>query len=130
MSIDRITTSPSDERFRRSVTKPLAVVAGFLLLAGCDTAASGVAGVSTGAALGIASTAFIINEDKLPTDLIAEAVTGLDCNTIRKQKDKGPLCRPARQEVIEAPVYCYKTLGRIDCFDRPNPYGYQQQTIN
>jgi hypothetical protein len=114
----------------KRIAGPLSALTGLLLLAACDTAASGVAGVSTAAALGVGATAFIINEDKLPTDLIAEAVTGLDCNTIRKQKDKGPLCRPARQEVIEAPVYCYKTLGRIDCFDRPNPYGYQQQTIN
>ncbi|WP_421877563.1 hypothetical protein [Pacificispira sp.] len=78
----------------------------------------------------MASGAVIIAEDKTPTDLIASAVTGLDCDTIRKSRDKGPLCRPEKEEVIEAPLYCYRTLGTVNCFERPNPYGYQQRTIN
>lgn len=109
---------------RSNLKAPLFAALGMTMLAACD------GGIGVNTALAIAGTSFVINEDKLPTDVIAEAVTGLDCNSIRKQQDKGPLCRPPRQEIIEAPVYCYKTLAKIDCFERPNPYGYQQRTIN
>lgn len=95
-----------------------------LMLGGCEAA------VGTNAMLFAASTATIINEDKLPTDILASAVTGMDCDTIRKTRDKGPLCRPPSEQVIEPPTYCYRTLGTVSCFDRPNPYGYEQRTIN
>ncbi|MDF1749853.1 MAG: hypothetical protein P1V34_13360 [Alphaproteobacteria bacterium] len=76
------------------------------------------------------TTAVIINEDKTPSDLLASAITGQDCDTIRKNRDKGPLCRAPREEVIEAPVFCYRTLGNVNCFSEPDPYGYDQQEIN
>ena len=101
-----------------------AIAAVGLTLAACDGA------VGTNTVLFAASTATIINEDKTPTDILATAVTGLDCNTIRKTKDKGPLCRPPEERIIEPPTYCYRTLGTVNCFDRPNPYGYEQRTIN
>lgn len=95
-----------------------------LILSGCAS------DLATPAGLLMASTAVVINEDKTPTDLIASAVTGLDCDTIRKSRDKGPLCRPQEQDVIERPIFCYRTLGTINCFDRPDPYGYPQRTVN
>lgn len=69
-----------------------------------------------------AATSTVVNSDKLPTDFIADAVTGLDCNSIRQSEDKGPLCRAPEQRVIERPVYCYRTLGNINCYDHPDPY--------
>jgi hypothetical protein len=80
--------------------------------------------------LAAVSTAIIINEDKTPSDIIASAVTGEDCNTIRKSRDKGPLCRAPREEIIEPPLFCYRTLGDINCFAEPDPYGYDQREVN
>lgn len=111
-------------RFARRLTRYAAITAAGFLLVGC------AGSVGTGTAIFAATTATIINEDKTPADLIATAVTGLDCDTIRKTRDKGPLCRPPREEVIERPTYCYRTLGTVNCFDTPNPYGYPQRTIN
>jgi len=72
----------------------------------------------------------VINTDKTPGDHLASYMTGLDCDTIRASQDNGPHCRPHHQEVIEPPVYCYRTLGNVDCFRSPDPYGYNQREIN
>lgn len=101
-----------------------------LFLAATVLSGCGGSELVTPATLLMASGAVIINEDKTPTDLIASAVTGLDCDTIRKSRDKGPLCRPEQAEVIEKPVFCYRTLGTINCFAEPDPYGYDQQEVN
>ena len=88
--------------------------AGFL--AGC--------GVSETFAVGTMATTSIVLEDKLPTDYLAEAITGKDCNYIRKLDDGGPLCRSQDYgQVIEKPLYCYRSLGKVSCYRTPNPYG-------
>lgn len=114
---------PHSNRYQASGFIALALALS-LGLSGCGSE------LATPAGLFIASTTIIINEDKTPTDLVAGAVTGLDCDTIRKSRDKGPLCRAPREEIIEAPVFCYRTLGKIDCFREPDPYGYAQQQVN
>jgi len=101
-----------------------AVLAASLALGGC------IGGVGTGALLAAGSTTTTVLEDKLPTDLLADAVTGQDCSYIRKLEDKGALCRPHRREVIERPLYCYRTLGQIECFEERDPYGIGQRTVN
>ncbi|MCR9220851.1 MAG: hypothetical protein NXI21_11540 [Alphaproteobacteria bacterium] len=101
-----------------------ALLAAGLTLGGCLGGAEAPFLLATGA------TATTVLEDKLPTDYIAEAVTGLDCSYIRHLDDKGPLCRPERREVIERPLYCYRTLGQIECFEERDPYGIGQRTVN
>ena len=78
----------------------------------------------------MASGAVVINTDRTPGDHLASYITGLDCDTIRASQDKGPHCRPPHEEIIEPPVYCYRTLGTIDCFRSPDPYGYNQREVN
>ncbi|MDW3207137.1 MAG: hypothetical protein R8L07_16480 [Alphaproteobacteria bacterium] len=114
---------------KRLTDRKLARLAPIIGLTALLSACGGSELVTPATAL-LATGAVIIAEDKTPTDLIASAVTGMDCDTIRKSRDKGPLCRPEKEEVIEAPLYCYRTLGTVNCFERPNPYGYQQRTIN
>lgn len=111
---------------------PTKRIARFVALAvGLGLSLSACTGGSiTSGGLLAATAAVIINEDKTPADLLASAITGLDCDTIRKSRDRGPLCRPPRQDIIEPPLYCYRTLGTVNCFERPNPYGYEQRTIN
>lgn len=112
-------------RIPGSIAKPVFLLIGLTIgLSGCT------GGSITSGHLLAATAAVIINEDKTPADMLASAITGLDCDTIRKSRDKGPLCRPPHQDVIEPPLYCYRTLGTVNCFERPNPYGYEQRTIN
>ena len=100
------------------------LITAFASLAGC-------AASSLGFGLLAASTSVVVMEDKLPTDLLAEYATGKDCNAIRRMEDKGPLCRsPARiVEYIEPLIYCYRTLGAVECYDRPDPYNTGASTI-
>lgn len=100
---------------RRTGISRIGCVLAVVALAGCGGAEPGFLALS-------AATSTVINSDKLPTDFIADAVTGLDCNSIRQSMDKGPLCRAPEQRVIERPVYCYRTLGTINCYDQPDPY--------
>ncbi|MEQ9487549.1 MAG: hypothetical protein RIM72_01000 [Alphaproteobacteria bacterium] len=88
------------------------------------------AGLSLAACSGVSAplialggaTATTINTDKLPTDHIADYITGQDCNSVRQSRDGGPLCRPYEMGVIEEPRYCYKSLGTITCYTEPDPY--------
>ncbi|WP_259780206.1 hypothetical protein [Aestuariispira ectoiniformans] len=76
------------------------------------------------------ATVAFVHEDKLPTDYIAEAVTGEDCSYVRRLEDGGPLCRSYDYgQVIEKPIYCYRSLGNVTCYDRPNPYGDGAQPV-
>lgn len=102
-----------------------------LVFAVCTAAAvAGCGGADAGFLAVAGATSTIINTDKLPTDFIADAVTGLDCNSIRQSRDKGPLCRAPEQRVIERPVYCYRTLGDMNCYERPDPFGDGAQQVN
>jgi hypothetical protein len=31
-------------------------------------------------------------------------------------------CQAPKLEYIQVPVYCYKTMGGVDCYRKPNPY--------
>ncbi len=87
------------------------------------TALSGcIIGATTGSLIGatmVGTQASLSFTKKLPTDHIGDSVTGLDCDYMRSLKDGGFLCRPKNSQIVEAPVYCYKTLGRVDCYHTP-----------
>lgn len=85
-------------------------------LSGCIVGTS--AGTIVGASL-LGTQASLSFTKKLPTDHIGDSVTGLDCDYMRSLKDGGFLCRPHNSQIVEAPVYCYKTLGRVDCYHAP-----------
>lgn len=78
----------------------------------------------------LAATSSITMNDKLPTDYIAEGMTGKDCSYIQAQEDGGPLCRSADYgKVIEKPIYCYRTLGAVECYNEPDPYKAGQLVV-
>ena len=96
--------------------KIAAAFVAFSALAACSSPGPGAT-----TAAGVV-TAFIMT-DKLPTDMIAEAMTGLNCSYVDHLDDGGPICRSHDYgQVIEKPIYCYKTLGKVDCYDYPDPY--------
>lgn len=108
-------------RYKHAVKRPSRLGRfGFLLSMGLMV--SGCTGLEPGLALFTGATATTINADKLPTDLLAEYVTGLNCSSPRQSRDGGPLCRPHDQSVIEKPKYCYRSIAAVTCYDEPDPY--------
>lgn len=74
--------------------------------------------------VGSAVLANFVYTDKLPTDYLAELASGQECSFLKSQKDGGPLCRDSFETIVyEAPLYCYRTLGEIACYDKRDPYG-------
>jgi hypothetical protein len=74
--------------------------------------------------VGSAMLANFVYTDKLPTDYLAELASGQECSFLKAQEDGGPFCRDSFERVVyEAPLYCYRTLGEIACYDKRDPYG-------
>jgi hypothetical protein len=92
----------------------------FVLCAGLVAAC----GSATTFYVGSAMLANFVYTDKMPTDYLAELASGQECNFLKSQKDGGPLCRDSFERIVyEAPIYCYRTLGEITCYDKRDPYG-------
>ena len=100
----------------------LAILFAGLMVVGCGT--------ETSVYMLGAGMANFIQSDRMPQDFIAELVTGKECNTLAAIKDKGPLCRESFDPPIyEKPIYCYRTLGNIRCYEEPDPYGPTTQRV-
>jgi hypothetical protein len=93
------------------------------LLAGTIVALSvalvAACGSTSTAVVGGAMLANFVYTDKLPTDYLAEFASGKECSFLKSQKDGGPLCRDSFERVVyEPPIYCYRTLGEITCYNK------------
>jgi hypothetical protein len=77
------------------------------------------------------SMANFIQTDKLPMDYVAEWASGKECRSLVAMKDGGPLCRKSFDppRVYEKPIYCYRTLAQITCYDEPDPYRTSLQRV-
>lgn len=76
----------------------------------------------SGCAVVAGTAATLMATKKLPTDLIAQGITGKDCSTLRADKDGGPICRSKNWgKYINKPQYCYRSLGSVDCYDQKDP---------
>lgn len=82
-----------------------------VLLAGCGSPEQ-VATVGAGVAVG--SIAVI---QRSPLDAVYSAVTGKDCSIVRMEQGKS-YCRPV-EPPPEAPPYCTRSLGVVDCWRDP-----------
>lgn len=81
-----------------------------LALASCS-AVPGVAQVEAASVLGT---------DKTFTDNLISHFSGKNCSILRANQG---LTYCEEDEVLPKPeVYCYKTIGRVTCYDRPDPY--------
>ncbi len=81
-------------------------------IAGC--AASPEQWIGGGALLGIGSIAVI---GRTPMDAAVSLVTGRDCSIVRLEKRQA-YCRP-EEPPPEEPVFCTRSLGRVDCWKDP-----------
>ena len=93
----------------------LGVIASLFLLGACGQLA-GAEGAS------------VIVTDKTFTDHIVSLGSGKDCSTLRTLAD---LTYCVEDEVAPKYIsYCYRTLGNVTCYDRPNPFNGRQQIID
>jgi hypothetical protein len=91
----------------------------------------GCAALLTPWGYGAASTASYITTQKFFGDHLVSAVTGRDCTVLEVVDDLlkfEDLCIPP-QALVEAPLFCRKTLGAFDCYREPNPYGPRRNRI-
>ena len=79
-----------------------------LLLAGCDATTEGIAAVTVGSVAVIHRT---------PVDAVVSLVTGKDCSAVRLDEGK-TYCRP-KEPPPNAPPYCTRSLGVVDCWKDP-----------
>ncbi len=65
----------------------------------------------------------IINTDKTMTDHVAGWITGKDCSSVRANSEwDGRWCIEHEPERVVLPpraTYCYRSLGRVDCYEQP-----------
>ena len=108
------------KKFRKSSLVLAVALAVTLLLSACKVAT--IAQRSTLLySLGFWS---IVMDDKMPYDYVAELATGLDCNSIRQYEDKGTYCRPpGGLRYYEPTVYCYRSLGNVECYSNEETGG-------
>jgi hypothetical protein len=82
----------------------------------------GCAGLSLAGVAATAEVASVVNTDRTLTDHVASNLTGQDCSTV-KINTRGQYCvDPNAIPPAPPPVYCYRSLGDITCFNEPNPY--------
>ena len=97
--------------------KHLVVLLASLVATGCTAAGP----------LGAAGVGSIVLFQRDPADIVVSTVTGLDCSVVRLSIGKS-YCRPT-EPPPEPPAYCTRSLAGIDCWDRPDPFGYYQRGL-
>ncbi len=65
---------------------------------------------------------------KTPADHVMSAVTGRDCSVLHYEQD-GSYCQDAPKEIDRRSLYCFKTLGGVECHQRPDPYYGNERTL-
>ena len=92
----------------------LAIFTVCLLMTGC-VGIVGAEGVS------------VMATDKTVVDHVISLSSGKNCSTIRK--DLGMTYCEEDEVGVQDEVYCYRTLGRVNCFAVPAPHGESQPTV-
>ncbi len=109
------------------MTRVLFVCASLLGLTGC--------GSDAGLALFAASTATFIHTDRTVYDHAVSYSTDRDCSILYLANDEA-YCKPAEPiendqiAFMSSALYCYRTLGGVSCYDRPDYTASSQTRIN
>ncbi|MGF1608851.1 MAG: hypothetical protein ACFCUQ_05610 [Kiloniellales bacterium] len=115
-----------------------------LRLAFCLLALGSLSGclLFTGPGLFIAGVATIVNTDKTPSDHAVSWMTGEDCSSVEYSKgrdycvsddvsatmaDTTPYGASGKYEGYGP--YCYRTLGKISCYNHPDPLASEQARL-
>ncbi len=109
-------------RFRRWPVVAALCAALAVSACGAETLAIGATAVAGAdvASLGIS--------DKTLVDHAASMVTGEDCSTVRAMNgDWYCKARLPDNTMVATQLYCYRSLGKITCYNEPQPYRQNQQ---
>jgi hypothetical protein len=69
----------------------------------------------------------VVATEKTFSDHIISYASGKDCSSVRREMGT-TYCK--EDEVTITPnVFCYNTLGRVTCYDRPDPYQRKQRQV-
>lgn len=64
--------------------------------------------------------ASLINTEKMVSDHVFSFATGKDCSTLKAREGRTYCAEYDRpQPYHPQEVYCYRSLGQVNCFDRP-----------
>ncbi|MFQ5775816.1 MAG: hypothetical protein ACE5GS_14940 [Kiloniellaceae bacterium] len=108
------------------MTRSALLLTGLLALSGCGSA---------GLAFGGANLATLIGGDKTIPDYAVSRVAKQDCSLLHAARNE-PYCqgpsRDPRAELaaLSATMYCYRTLGGVTCYDRPDYAASSQTRVN
>ena len=106
------------------MTRILVLCGGLLGLSAC--------GGDIGLAMVAASTASFIHTDKTVVDLAVSSSTDRDCSILYMANNEN-YCKPSEPiepgqvAYMSQALYCYRTLGGVNCYDRPD-YTASSQT--
>ena len=69
----------------------------------------------------------VIATDKGIGDHLVSIYSGKNCSTVRKEK--GLTYCQEDELVPKANIHCYRTLGEVTCYTRPDPFDGRQQKV-
>lgn len=69
----------------------------------------------------------VVSSDKTIGDHIVSWTSGKDCSSVRVQLGQY-YCKEDEPKDPPKP-YCYRTMGRVDCYATPDPYAAGQQML-
>lgn len=75
----------------------------------------------------VAEAASVAATGRTTRDDAVSAATRMDCSLVRWWTGGG-YCRPV-EPPPEPPAYCTRSLARIDCWTRQDPFGYPQRGV-
>ena len=78
-------------------------------------------------ALPVADLAAVTVDGGNQGDAVASAPAGYHCSVFWWAVGKH-FCKPV-EAVPLRPQYCTRSLARVDCWDRPDPFGYHQRQV-
>ena len=62
----------------------------------------------------------VMASEKTFTDHLVSWVSGKDCSIVRTEQEL-EYCLEDEPPILKPRVYCYRTLGSVSCYDRPDP---------
>jgi len=106
------------------VMRTIGLIAGMLVLAGCAPP------LGSAALPGLAQfdVATVIASDKTMFDHLVSASSGKNCSSVRIEKGLH-YCEEDEPQAVKRNLYCYPSLGRVTCYDRPDPYRNNHQRL-
>lgn len=72
----------------------------------------------------------VVGTDKTVVDHVVSVSSGKNCSSVRLEQ--GDYYCEEDEPRITQNIHCYKTLGRVTCYTKPDPYkeGYQKVGVN